>query len=871
MKYVIANQKLLFLVLFLLVSVTATAADFVAFSASKDDFAISKDNQPASMLIDPSERKGLKLAVKNLQSDLNKVTGETPSIVHTLPKASSLIVVGTLENSTAIKALQKAGKINLQAIQGQWEAYQIQLVSQPFEGVDQALVITGSDMRGAIFGVYELSSAIGVSPWYWWADVPVAEHQDIFVKADTLVVDWPKVKYRGIFLNDEAPALTGWVQENFGNYNSEFYGHVFELMLRLKANYLWPAMWNNAFNLDDPKNPELAHEMGIVMGTSHHEPMMRADKEWNWTGEGKWDYAVNEKHLYEFWQQGAKRHKQLDSIFTLGMRGQEDEPMSEEQNIALLEKIVSDQRSILKEVYQRDDISDVPQVWTLYKEVQGYYENGMRVPDDVTLLWSDDNWGNIRRLPTAKERERSGGAGVYYHFDYVGGPRSYRWMNTVPIAKIWEQMNLAYQYNAREIWITNVGDLKPMELPTDFFLKMAWDPTQFSAESLSDYLVSWAQQQFWQQYAQQIADLVQGYTRHNGRRKPELLAPDTYSQLAYNEAQRISDELINLSNTAEEIAKKLGERYQDAFFQLVLHPIQASRNVYELNNSLAKNYLYAGQQRVTTNQYAEQAREWFAADAALEKRYHSINNGKWNHFMSQPHIGYTHWNNPRENTMPVVHVNQPISVADMGVAVEGSAKAWPQTGGMQLEFSSFGQQEYYFDVFNRGTQTFNFEATPSNNWIKLSTAAGEIDKQKRIQVTVDWAQLKEGDHKGYITVKGANLGQTKIAVTAFKAKQETRTGFIEADGYVSIEAANTKIGNNSPHAFWQEIPLHGRTLSSMSVTMPANTSFADNILEAPYLEYDVFLFSSGELQLDLFISTQPEFCRWTRIKIRRFP
>jgi len=256
-------------------------------------------------------------------------------------------------------------------------------------------------------------------------------------------------------------------------------------------------------------------------------------------------------------------------------------------------------------VYQRNDISDVPQVWTLYKEVQGYYENGMRVPDDVTLLWSDDNWGNIRRLPTAKERERSGGAGVYYHFDYVGGPRSYRRINTIPIAKIWEQMNLAYQYNARKIWITNVGDLKPMELPTDFFLKMAWDPTQFSANSLSDYLVSWATQQFGEQYALQIAKLIQGYTRHNGRRKPELLAPDTYSQLAYNEAQRISDELSNLSNTAEEIAKKLGERYQDAFFQLVLHPIQASRNVYELNNSLAKNYLYAQQQRVSTNECAE--------------------------------------------------------------------------------------------------------------------------------------------------------------------------------------------------------------------------------------------------------------------------
>jgi hypothetical protein len=300
------------------------------------------------------------------------------------------------------------------------------VVDKPFENVESAFVIAGANKRGTSYGLYDLAENIGVSPWYYWADVPVQKYKSIYVKANTLVQDWPRVKYRGIFLNDEAPALSSWVAENHGNYTHEFYVKVFELLLRLKANYMWPAMWNNAFADDDPMNMILADEFGIVMSTSHHEPMMRADKEWNRYGEGPWEYSNNPENLSKFWRDGAIRNKDYESVFTLGMRGQEDEPMSEGENIGLLEAIVNDQREIIKSVFDDRDVSDVPQVWCLYKEVQGFYERGMRAPEDVILLWADDNWGNIRRLPTPEERNRTGGAGVYYHFDYVGGPRSYR-------------------------------------------------------------------------------------------------------------------------------------------------------------------------------------------------------------------------------------------------------------------------------------------------------------------------------------------------------------------------------------------------------------------------------------------------------------
>src|SRR5690606_11291389 len=318
--------------------------------------------------------------------------------------------IGTVGHSALLDQLVKAGRIDVSEIEGKWEAHLNQVVDNPWPGIERALVIAGSDKRGTIYGIYELSEQIGVSPWYFWADVPVEQRDALYVQAGRRVQGEPAVKYRGIFINDEAPALTGWVYEKFGAFDHTFYTHVFELILRLRGNYLWPAMWQpRAFNDDDPLNPKLADEYGIVMGTSHHEPLMRAHAEWNRYGEGPWDYSRNDEVLREFWRGGVERVKNYESIISLGMRGDGDEPMSEEANVALLERIVRDQREILQDVYDRP-LERVPQLWALYKEVQGYYERGMRVPDDVILLWCDDNWGNIRRLPTPEEQKRPGGA-----------------------------------------------------------------------------------------------------------------------------------------------------------------------------------------------------------------------------------------------------------------------------------------------------------------------------------------------------------------------------------------------------------------------------------------------------------------------------
>ncbi|MFD3389964.1 MULTISPECIES: glycosyl hydrolase 115 family protein [Alteromonas] len=840
---------------------------FVHFEQKSGDFPFAVNGQPVPLLFSSAESKGVIMAIEQLKGDIKKVTGNSPLGAKTQSNQPAVVIIGTLDKSPELQTLERQGKIDFSRIRGEWEAYHIEVIPSPMPNVGQALVIAGSDRRGTTFGIYELARQIGVSPWYWWADVPVSTHNNIYIRRNTQITDRPKVKYRGIFLNDEAPALTGYVQEKFGNYNSEFYQHVFELLLRLKANFLWPAMWNNAFSIDDPMNAQLAHDMGIVMSTSHHEPMMRADKEWNWFGEGEWDYATNQDNLYQFWRDGAKRHKNFDSMFTLGMRGQEDTPMSETQNIALLEKVVADQRKILSDVFTEKDVSEVPQVWTLYKEVQGYYENGMRVPDDVTLLWADDNWGNIRRLPTPEERKRKGGAGVYYHFDYVGGPRSYRWMNTIPIAKIWEQMQLAYQFEAREIWVTNVGDLKPMEYPIDFFLNMAWDPARMDTEALANFGTNWAAQQFGEKYAKEIAEIVEGYTRHNGRRKPELVEPSTYSIYVYDEAHRIGEELAALESKAKSVYQDLQASHQDAFFQLVLHPIKAVRIVHELNYNLAKNRLYAGQERASANDYARRAREWFLEDAALEKRYHNLNNGRWNHFMSQPHIGYTSWNNPPVDTMPVVHINQPNAVSDMGVTVEGSTAGWPQDSGtswphnssMELTFDTFGQSQRYIEIYNKGTLPFEFNAEVSAPWISLSQTQGKVEADKRVMVSIDWPRLTIGHHSGHILVSGAAWGHAKISVVAIKRQEDNVKGFVEADGYISIEAANTQRRQSASSASWYEIPLHGRTRSSMAVSMPIDDTFANDLAASPVMEYDLHLFSSGNISIQTIVAPSLNF------------
>jgi hypothetical protein len=848
---------------------------YVETSHRPGSFTLADHNHLAAIYVDEVDYWGVVHAAHDLQQDISRVTGRTPGIAKKKGELAGnetakngIIIIGTLGKSALIDELISSGKLDVTAIRGKWEFFLIQVVPNPMPGVRSALVIAGSDKRGTIYGIYDLSEQIGVSPWYWWADVPVMHRDETFIKRGRYV-QGPVVKYRGIFLNDEAPALTGWTKEKFGGYNHQFYEKVFELLLRLKGNYLWPAMWGSAFNADDPLNPKLADQYGIVMGTSHHEPMMRAWKEWEKSGKGPWDYTANAAELREYWKQGIERNDGYESVITLGMRGNGDLPMAETDDRALLEKIVTDQRKIIGDV-MHTDASTVPQDWALYKEVQQYYEHGMRVPDDVTLLWCDDNWGNIRRLPTEEERKRSGGAGIYYHFDYVGDPRSYKWINTNPLPKIWEQMNLAYHYGANRIWVVNVGDLKPMEVPIEFFLNTAWNPTAWTNENVGEFTRLWAEREFGPEHAAAIAGIVSTYAKLNGRRKPELLDPETFSLVDYQEADRVLDEFKAITAETEKIASQLPENQRDAFFELVQQPAKASQIVTELYITVGKNHLYAVQGRASTNDLATQARALFQADADLAGEYnHTLAHGKWDHMMDQTHIGYTSWRDPPVNVMPAVTEIQIPDAAAMGVAVEGSASAWPGAAGEAAlpEFDVYNQQRRYVDVFNRGKADFDFTASASSPWIVLSADHGTIQKEQRLWVRIDWDKAPKGSSISYVSIARANEGAgagtdaVKIKVEAFNPAEPARAsldGFVEADGYVSIESEHYTQRTNSDSVHWGKIDDYGRTLSGMTV-FPVTAPSILPPASAPCLEYQVYLFNPGNVGVEAILGPTLNF------------
>ena len=864
MKKSIHHKIALSLILILFFCINSYAVDkkeMVSASKTKGSFPLVKNGIKTVFYIDKQNQKGVNKAINNLINDIKLVTNTQAETSTETGKNKQLVIIGTIGENKLIDDLITAKKIDVSKIKNTWENHIITVVKNPFSNIESALVVIGSDKRGTIYGVYSLSEKIGVSPWYYWADVPVKKKAEIFINTGIYSDGSPKVKYRGIFLNDEAPALSGWSKEKFGGFNSKFYDKVFELILRLKGNYLWPAMWGSAFYDDDPLNASLANEYGVVIGTSHHEPLMRAHDEWRRYGNGgAWNYNTNSTALQKFWTDGIQRMGKNESIISVGMRGDGDEPMSQESNIALLEKIVADQRNIIQTVTGKN-AAESPQLWALYKEVQDYYDKGMRVPDDITLLLCDDNWGNIRKLPTLGSPERKGGYGVYYHFDYVGGPRNYKWLNTNPLPRIWEQMNLAYEYDAKQIWIVNVGDLKPMEYPISFFLDFAWNPEKWKANQLDEYAKDWAGKQFGKTYAVEIASLIDTYSKYNSRRKPELLDQRTYSLLKNKEFETIVNDYNNLLNSAKVLSEKLSPEYKDAYYQLVLHPIEASSNLNNLYFSVAKNHLYAEQNRVSANAEAEKAQYFYKKDQEISDYYNkTLANGKWNHMMDQTHIGYTSWQQPDFNKIPELKTVTPKSVATFAMAVDGSKSYWPQSSEKAIlpEFSEESDSKHYIDLFNQGVGNLNFTIKESESWVKFSQKNGSFNDELRIWISIDWAKVPSGDLLTPIKITGTNNFEITVYLK-IKDFDKRIKGFIPTDNVTVIDAVNFNSNKSGTDAKWMVLPDHGRSSSSITpFPVTAKTQIAGEI-NCPVVTYDVNILEEGKYKLATYLSPSLDF------------
>ncbi|KAM0230650.1 hypothetical protein ACHAPO_009176 [Fusarium lateritium] len=856
------------------------------------DFEPSAGSIPlvgATIVVDQSDFPGIIRAAKNLAEDFGRVTKGHYSPVLLLKSeedyvqinTKTAIFVGSIGSSPIIKRLVENSKLDANAIDGKWESFTTGILNEQFGICEKALIIAGSDKRGAIFGIYTLSEQIGVSPWYWWADVPPKHHTGIYAIEKQTVHGEPSVRHRGIFLNDEAPALTGWARETFGGYNSKFYATVFELLLRLKANFLWPAMWPGypnpgaSFFTDDPLNQKLADEYGIVISTSHHEPMQRLSNEWFADNpDGSWNWLTNKQKITEFFEHGASRAKDCDSYFTLGIRGEYDKKMLAEDPASVVQDAIEAQREVIKKVYGSEDA--VPQLFAIYKEVQSMFETGrLNVPEDVTLLFQDDNFGTIRRLPTTEESKRKGGAGVYYHLQYVGDPRSYKWINTNSLGKVWHQLQQAYHHNARQIWVFNVGDLKPQELPISFALALAWDIKSIKHNTLPDFFRRAAEREFGADLADEIGSVWHQHDRLLSLRKHEHIEPETFSILHYKEADSIFNRWKVLLDRAETLHDRVSEEQKAASFQLILHPTKASYIYTALRVNQARNKLFARQRRNSANKVAQEVLDLFDADFDLSEQFHSLLYGKWNHILMQPHYGYEDtWHAPsrdmisglsfvqrRQNSNPIV--------GQMGVAVEGhegvrvgrineeSERTHPSrrdlVPGLTLgPMSRYGPDFRWFDVFTRGVPTINWSTPAPYPWILLSQTEGALlpgQDDVRVQISIDWSQVPEDFQEDVLIDVRSREGDFEQVHLPIDGRQvaDSFHGFVEQDCYISIPATDCNI--DKPYLI---LPDTGR-LETGSVTLAPGTRTEGAI---PYLGYPLFTFSETvETELVLYFGT----------------
>ncbi|RKN35116.1 glycosyl hydrolase 115 family protein [Streptomyces hoynatensis] len=904
---------------------------FLSTSWQPGSLALVAHGRAVPLVVSGEDHPGVLRAVDDLRADIKRVTGVEPAVVRDRAPArhEEIVLIGTLGRSPLIDRLVQSGKLDVEGIAGKWETTREQVVSNPLPGVRRALVIAGSDQRGTIYGIYEASRQMGVSPWYWWDDVPSPHHEELYALPGRFTQGTPAVKYRGFFINDENPALGTWAPAFFGpglapgyegGFNSHFYAAVFEVMLRLKANYLWPAVWGRAFAEDDPENHATAKRYGIVMGTSHEAPMMRGIEEWNrhavaavrdangaivtpghdpYGGTGEWSFRYNGEALRQYWADGIRRmvDEDFEGVVTVGMRGNGDVSLPDGDGIELMESILAAEREVLAEI-AGPDVTAIPQVQTLYKEVQRYWDEGLRPPDDVTVVFCDDNWGNMRKVPDLTLPERAGGYGIYYHFDYVGGGRNYKWVDTVNLASTWEQLNLCYSYGIDRLWVVNVGDMKSEELPLQFFLDYAWDPERWTLDRLGEWERRYAAQNFGEDHAEAIAEVLHTYGFLQSRRKPELLnrritldpdkdpATDSsavvyddqatpFSITDYREIERVTAEWERLDTEVQQIAESLPARCQDAFYELVQYPVEATANLYALRAAEFTNLLYASQGRASANELADATDARFADDQAMSDYYNNtLADGKWAGFQTQPKIGYgdverygpnAPWQQPELNNValpdevfPAVRRVELPAGSEMGIAVDGSDQWWPQSEAEAVlpVFSPYQSQPgQYIEIFNRGSEPFHYRIDCPERWVRLSDTGGRVSTQVRVTVDVDWDRAPQGTTTVPLTVSGPGGAavEVKAVVENPGVPRHRLHGFIEANGYVSIEAAHYDRAVHAGGVRWRRIPDIGRTgdgMTPLPVTAPRQTPGGGS----PRLEYELTLFTTGEVKVLAYLS-----------------
>ncbi|MCT8139958.1 glycosyl hydrolase 115 family protein [Anaerobacillus sp. CMMVII] len=841
-----------------------------------------------------------KEAFSGVQKIASKVMHDIELVFEYAPQATSdraklgkqAIFYGTIGHSPLLQELEEKKLIDLSKITGKREVYLFQVISQPFEGVESALVIAGSDKRGTIYGLFHLSERLGVSPLVDWSSVKPQRKEAFSLSKDLKYISKePSVRYRGFFINDEWPAFGNWTMKNFGGFNAEMYDHVFELLLRLKGNYLWPAMWSARFSDEGPglANAELADEYGVVMGASHHEPCLRYGEEYKYLrGENSiygdaWNFISNREGITKFWEDGLKRSGKFENVITVGMRGEQDTSIMGKNatladNIELLRVVLQTQNRLIQENVN-PNLSEVPRMLALYKEVEPFFYGDKDTPglmnskelEDVILMLCDDNHGNLRTLPTKEMRNHKGGYGMYYHFDYHGGPISYEWINSSYLPKIWEQMTMAYDFGIRDLWIVNVGDVCTQEFPLSYFLDMAYDFEKWGTSALNStdlYTKQWIEKQFGGVFGpdemEKVWELLTGYTKIAHNRRPEHMNADVYHPVNYKETDHLLARIHYLLELAEELYKQVNPEHFPAYFALIYYPTVGNLNLQKMWLLTGKNNHAAKLGQMEANQLSEQIKECLKRDRELVEQYHSIEDGKWYGMGLSEHIGFIHWNED-ECKYPILMNVMPASKPRLMVRVDGTdqhseGSPWHKNTLNLNDFLEPDVEKASFTISSISDLNAEFKITCENQWLKFSKTSGSLDgiekATEKVDVKIDRSAIN-GETEGRIVVE-TPVGTCTIIVIAspIDIGNLAKKTFIQTKGYISIEAEHyvlkqeVKSEQGAVHKF-EVLDGYGKTLSAVKA-FPTTEYFTPG-KDAPNLEYQFVVQEAGSYELELYM------------------
>ncbi|MDD3322139.1 MAG: glycosyl hydrolase 115 family protein [Paludibacter sp.] len=828
----------------------------------KTSFPIVGNNAVASVYYDTNDFDVVKKSAYLFVQDIVRVTGKKADIISSRNQSKkNIIIIGTIGKNRLIDELIAKKKINVDSINGQWEKFIVQIVLHPFPRIKQALVIAGSDKRGTAYGTFTLSETIGVSPWYWWADVPIQKSKTLYLATNKYISKSPSVKYRGIFLNDEDWGLHPWAAKNMdtelGDIGPKTYEKVFELLLRLKANMVAPAMHEctKAF-YSVPGNMEMAENYGLIVTTSHCEPLLYNNaSEWDKKTQGDWNYETNRAEIVKTLDKRVGQAHENDNIYTIALRGMHDEGMvggTDDEKLKVLDVAVKDQRSILSKNINKP-LTDIPQIFVPYKEVLSIYEKGLKLPDDITIVWPDDNYGYIKKLSNSEEQKRSGESGVYYHISYLGWPNDYLWLNTTPPALMYAEMQKAYSLGATRYWLLNVGDIKPGEMGVQLFLDMAWDMDQFNFENINKYQVNQLVSIFGDNYKNDIEKILERYYFNGFTRKPEFMTWDwrwnslfqyekvrdtEFSFINYSEAENRLNDYNTIATKAEFIYNNLPAEKKTSFFELVYYPVKAASLYNHEMLTGQKNRWYAKQGRAMTNALANEVKLYHDSLAMITAQYNNLLNGKWKGMMVAP--GFL----PKVQLSPTKQIDLP-AISEKEIFVEGQTTDSLKNLSLP-QFNKNLNDIHYFEVYNKGTIPFEWTATPSESWIKLDKYKGRTVQQDRILVSVDWSKTNLDElSKGEIIISDGKITR-KIAVMVLNTQtqliQDLSTLYLENNGVISICPTQYIRKTENKDITFQAIEGLGYTKSALQLGSAKYDSG-----ENSFVEYDFYANKTREI------------------------